>query len=79
MDLSNDDMTTIKRLAEGDQSCREEAIAIYRQFIAKHGRTNNVFINYVSEVDNVVPDLGLRGRYREYVIAYEIPERRSTI
>jgi hypothetical protein len=73
MDLSTEEKAVIKRLAEGDQSAREQSIQIYRAFIQEFGRCNNLFINFVSEVDNKVPDLSLRARYREAICAYELP------
>lgn len=74
MELSADEKDVIKRFADGDKSERDRSISIYRDFIAKNGiRRDDPFINFMSEIDNPVPDLGLRARYREEVCKWEIP------
>lgn len=74
MDLSHEEMAVIKRFAEGDRSEKERAIEIYRDFVSRNGgRGNSPFINFMSEVDNAVPDLTLRNIYRKAVCSQELP------
>jgi len=74
MDLSLEEMTVIKKFAEGDTSERDRAIEIYRDFLTRNGgRGKSAFMNFMSEVDNPVPDLALRNTYRRAVCNYELP------
>jgi hypothetical protein len=65
---------TIIKFAQGDKTLREQAIAIYRDTLRKYGEWNDPLLNFMSEVDNPVPDLGLRARYRQRVKAMRLPK-----
>lgn len=53
----------IKRFAAGDRSLRDSAIEIHRKYLKTIGLTTDE-MRFMSEIDNPVPDLSLRGQYR---------------
>ena len=47
---------------------KEEASKEFREYIARFGLDrNSVFLAFMSEVDNVCPDLALRAEYRKKI------------
>lgn len=71
-ELSTEEKEVIKRFANGDESVRDDAISLYRDFVFRSGVSRGTpFLNFMSEVDTPVPDLGLRARYREAVCEAE--------
>lgn len=66
----------IYQFAAGDLSFREEAIKRHRIFVHKQGQRPDrnkwpVEQKFMSEVDTPCPDLTLRARYRQAVLAPE--------
>lgn len=59
----------IRKFADGDELLREMAIQVYRLYIPHLGSYNSTpEMNFMSEVDNPVPDYALRARYREILL-----------
>lgn len=59
----------IRRFADGNEACREAAITIYRKYIPHLGAYGSTpEMNFMSEVDNPVPDLALRATYRNILL-----------
>jgi hypothetical protein len=59
----------IREFAGGNKAYRDEAISIYRRHISANGLCHgDPYCDFMSEVDNPCPDLGLRARYREAVL-----------
>lgn len=68
--LSKDDKATIADLARGLTGVLGQALAIHRASMRVHGtRPGDPYFDFMSEVDNPCPDLGLRARYRSALIA----------
>lgn len=69
VDLTADEKEIIRRYADKDWSVEEQAIEIYRKYVpilGAHGK--NMYMNFMSEVDTPVSDLGLRAMYRKQVL-----------
>lgn len=67
--LSDKDKATIADLARGMTGVLGQAIAIHRASMRVHGvRHGDPYFDFMSEVDNPCPDLGLRARYRQAVV-----------
>ncbi len=55
--------------AEGDEALRETAIDIYYRYLPTIGvRGGSPEMNFMSEVDNIIPDYALRAHYREVLL-----------
>jgi hypothetical protein len=68
--FSDADKEAIRALAAGEQGARANAVAAFRTSLRIHGTRHGCpYFNFMSEVDNPCPDLLLRGRYREAVLA----------
>lgn len=67
--LSDQDKAVISDLAHGMTGVLAQAIAIHRASLRIHGlRHGDPYFDFMSEVDNPCPDLGLRARYRQTLI-----------
>lgn len=71
--MSDADKNTIRFFAEGDNSLREEAIKIYRKYMPILGSYGCGYpeMDFMSEVDNPVPDWSLRSDYRKRLLEQE--------
>lgn len=68
--LSDADKRDIRDCARRVAGATEKAIAIHRCYLRTHGvRHGDPYFDFMSEVDNPCPDLLLRSRYREAVLA----------
>jgi hypothetical protein len=61
------DQRVIRDYAAGRADYREDAIAAYRRML-RVNEERDVFMDFMGEVDNPVPDLALRARYRIEVL-----------
>jgi len=68
--LTDADKRDIGDCARYVAGARERAIAVHRAYLRTHGvRPGDLYFDFMSEVDNPCPDLLLRSRYREAVLA----------
>ena len=67
--MNAQDTDIIRRFAAGDQTLREQAIAIHHRAIREDGVRGTPEQGFMAEVDNPVPDLALRNRCRERLLA----------
>jgi len=67
--MTPEDVEVIRRLASGDTSARLQAVAIHRQYIPLLGVRGTPEQDFMAEVDNPVPDLGLRSMYRTKLLS----------
>ncbi len=58
----------IRDFAAGDDSLRYPAISAYRAHLDSLGARGTPEMRFMSEIDNSVPDLRLRGLYRQQVL-----------
>lgn len=71
--LSDHEKAIIRAFADGDQSRRDEALAIHRaQMCPKGPHRRDPYFRFMSEFDNPKPDLMARARYRLEVLN-EVP------
>lgn len=71
--LSDHEKAIIQALAGGDQSRRDEAIAIHRKHCRSDGpRHGDPYFRFMSEIDNPKPNLMARIRSRFEVLGKEI-------
>lgn len=60
--------------AGGDNSLRDQAVELFRQWLSTHGLAilatseRPLWVRFMSEVDNPVPDLALRGSLRSQLL-----------
>jgi len=66
----------IQMFANGRVDLRDEAVRIYRAYCCREERQMPE-MRFMAEVDTNCPDLGLRARYREEVIARLRAERQA--
>lgn len=67
--FTEEERDAIRDLARGMTGTLGSAIAAYRRVLRTHGiRRRDPYFNFMSEVDNPVPDLGLRSHYRSAVL-----------
>lgn len=67
--MSDDERRLIERFAGGDHDLRERAIAAYRRAMLTDKGRDGPHMRFMAEIDNVVPDLLLRGQYRQALTA----------
>ena len=68
--LSDADKRDIRDCARRVAGATDRAIAVHRAYLRTHGvRRGDPYFDFMSEVDNPCPDLLLRSRYREVVLA----------
>lgn len=68
-DMTPEAKETIHKFANGEEEMRGLAIQLYRMYIPHLGAYNSTpEMNFMSEVDNPVPDLASRARYREVLL-----------
>ncbi len=73
--MTEEQRSAIIRYANGERDLRDEAIAAYRDSVRRYGRSHlDALQNFMSEVDNPVPDLALRARYRRQVKQMRLPK-----
>jgi hypothetical protein len=76
--FSNADKRYIRDCARRVAGATEKAIAVHRAYLRTHGvRRGDPYFDFMSEVDNPCPDLLLRSRYREAVLAISSGDRKS--
>ena len=63
--MNDGDKSVIEQFASGASGLRASAIEAHRRNIPAVGVRGNVHMRFMAEVDNPVPDLVLRARYRE--------------
>lgn len=69
VDMLSEEKEIICRFANGEETFRSAAIAIYRKYIPTLGAYGtHPEQNFMSEVDNPVPDLALRAMYRKVLL-----------
>lgn len=74
--FSDADKRDIRDCARRVAGARDRAIAIHRVYLRTHGvRRGDPYFDFMSEVDNPCPDLLLRSRYREAVLALTSGDR----
>lgn len=67
---SENDKRDIRNCARRLAGATSWAVAIHRAYLRTHGvRHGDPYFDFMSEVDNPCPDLVLRSRYREAVLA----------
>lgn len=67
--FTKEELAAIGDLARGMTGTLGHAIAAYRRVLKTHGtRRRDPHFNFMSEVDNPCPDLGLRAHYRSAVL-----------
>ena len=69
--LTTEERDIIRLLAGGDRTLKDQAVQIYRRYLKEDrndSKDDRPFIYFMSEVDNVVPDLALRATYRHQVL-----------
>lgn len=66
--MAAEDEAIIFRFADGDDTCRDEAIEIHRRYIPILGTHGSVEQSFMSEVDNPCPDYALRNHYRTHLL-----------
>ncbi len=68
--MSPEDRDVIRQYAGGKFALREEAVLAYRKELRNPSgnRTQDPHMKFMAEVDNEVPDLALRARYRQEVL-----------
>jgi hypothetical protein len=66
--MAEADRQIIRRFAEGETALREQAISIHRQYIPLVGVRGTPEQDFMAEVDNAAPDLGLRTMYRNRLL-----------
>lgn len=69
--LSLYEQSVISRFALKEQFFRDEAISIYHDLLdrlSKEDLDSNVYVRFMSEMDNPCPDYGLRAMYREQIV-----------
>ena len=69
IDLTDGEKRIIRRYAEKDWSVEDLAIGIYNRYVpilGPHGK--NIYMNFMSEATNPVPDLSMRAIYRRQVL-----------
>ena len=64
-ELPEDAFELFRQHALGAPDLRDAAIARFRQLLQEGVTTDHPAMQYMSEVDNPVPDLALRGRLRQ--------------
>lgn len=70
--FSDADKEDIKACARGEQGAKARAVAAFRASLRIHGlRHGDPYFDFMSEVDNPCPDMTLRARYRQAVLALE--------
>lgn len=62
------DQAIVARFAAGEPALREQVIAIHRRYNLTVGPRAGAHQQFLAEVDNVVPDLMLRAKYRQTVL-----------
>ena len=67
--MDYDDKQVIIKLAQGDKSCREEAIRIHRKWIPVLGVRGTTEQRFMAEIDHSLPDGILRAQYRRELLA----------
>lgn len=67
--LSDDERRLIERFAGGDHDLRACAIDAYRRALLAGEKRSGPHMGFMAEVDNAVPDLLLRGQYRQVLAA----------
>lgn len=73
--LSSEDKAVIGDLAKGMTGVLPQALSIHRSSVRIHGlRHGDPYFDFMSEVDNPCPDLGLRARYRAAVLKVLVSE-----
>lgn len=73
---SDADKRDIRDCARNVAGARDRAIAVHRAYLRTHGvRRGDPYFDFMSEVDNPCPDLLLRSRYREAVVALSPADR----
>lgn len=74
--LSDADKRDIQDCARRVSGATERAIAIHRTYLRTHGvRHGDPYFDFMSEVDNPCPDIGLRSVYRAAVLALASDQR----
>lgn len=71
--LTSLERATIRAFADGETTRRDEAVAAYRRVAQGGGLNTCAAMRFMSEVLNPVPDLGLRARYRQELLATSQP------
>lgn len=67
--LNDTERNAIYRFAGADMSAYREAIDVYRRALRRgFAGSGDPYLRFMSEVDNVAPDLLLRARYRRQVL-----------
>jgi len=74
--MTEGERAIIIKYALGERGLRDQAIAIHRENLRKYGVAGpfDPLSNFMSEVDNPVPDLALRARYRRQVCEIKLPK-----
>lgn len=66
--MTPEESEIICKFAGGDKTLREKAIEIYRSRLIKGLARSTTEMGFMSEIDNIVPDLGLRYSYRRILL-----------
>ena len=70
--MTEQEKADIRRFAQGDKGLRDKALAAYRRYLpvehAKERETDEWM--FMSEIDNVVPDLALRATLRGRILGH---------
>ena len=73
--MTADEKRIIMSFAQGQRVLRDEAVAIYGKHVrdwVTGGRPRCPYMGFMSEVDNLCPDLGIRAHYRAALIELAI-------
>lgn len=68
-DMSEREKEIIRQFASGSDTLRSSAIEIYRYYIpilGAYGKSPEM--NFMSEIDNPIPDYALRAHYRKVLL-----------
>jgi hypothetical protein len=68
--MTKTEQNVIEKFAAGDKSLRDTAIMVYHKYVREWAlccRKNNPYMDFMSEIDNPCPDLGLRAMYRRKI------------
>lgn len=64
----DEESNTIKNFAAGDESLKEKSLQIFYKYLNNPYIRNSIEMRYMSEVDNICPDLCLKGIYKHRLL-----------